>query len=94
MACHASGAAPARRVACGHDAFFCSSPPPFNVTNRSTHEHSFEVEGEGLEKALDRTLQPGQPAKLVVDLRAGTYQVYCPVADHEERGMTRPLVVQ
>jgi uncharacterized cupredoxin-like copper-binding protein len=66
----------------------------FNVTNRSTHEHSFEVEGEGIEKALDRTLQPGQSAKLVVDLRAGTYQVYCPVADHEERGMTRPLVVQ
>lgn len=66
----------------------------FNVTNSGTHEHSFEVEGEGIEKALDRPLQPGQSAKLVVDLRAGTYKVYCPVADHEERGMTRPLVVQ
>lgn len=66
----------------------------FNVTNAGTHEHSFEIEGEGIEKALDRTLQPGQSAKLVVDLRAGTYKVYCPVADHEERGMTRPLVVQ
>lgn len=66
----------------------------FNVTNGGTHEHSFEVEGEGIEKALDRPLQPGQSAKLVVDLRAGTYKVYCPVADHEDRGMTRPLVVQ
>lgn len=66
----------------------------FNVTNRGTHEHSFEVEGEGIEKALDRPLRPGQSAKLVVDLRAGTYKVYCPVADHEERGMTRPLVVE
>lgn len=66
----------------------------FNVTNAGTHEHSFEIEGEGIEKALDRTLQPGQSAKLVVDLRAGTYKVYCPVADHEERGMTRSLVVQ
>lgn len=66
----------------------------FNVTNRGTHEHSFEIEGEGIEKALDRPLQPGQSAKLVVDLHAGTYKAYCPVADHEERGMTTPLVVQ
>ena len=66
----------------------------FNVSNAGTHEHSFEVEGEGIERALDRPLQPGQSAKLVVDLRAGTYKVYCPVADHEDRGMTRPLVVQ
>lgn len=66
----------------------------FNITNTGTREHSFEVEGEGIEKALDRPLKPGQSAKLVVDLRAGTYKVYCPVADHEQRGMTRPLVVQ
>lgn len=66
----------------------------FNVTNAGTREHSFEVEGEGIEKALDRSLQPGQSAKLIVDLHAGTYKVYCPVADHEERGMTRTLVVQ
>lgn len=66
----------------------------FNITNTGTHEHSFEVEGGGIEKALDRPLQPGQSAKLVVDLHAGTYKVYCPVADHEDRGMTRPLVVR
>lgn len=66
----------------------------FNVSNAGTREHSFEVEGEGIEKALDRPLQPGQSAKVVVDLHAGTYKVYCPVANHEERGMTRPLVVQ
>lgn len=71
-----------------------SAQVTFNVSNRSTQEHSFEIEGEGIEKALDRPLGPGQSAKLVVDLRAGTYQVYCPVADHEERGMTRPLVVR
>ncbi|HEX6160112.1 MAG TPA: hypothetical protein VF111_08100 [Thermoanaerobaculia bacterium] len=45
-------------------------------------------------ESIDARAQPGQPAKLVVDLRAGTYKVYCPVADHEERGITRPLVAQ
>lgn len=66
----------------------------FNVTNAGAHEHSFEVEGAGVEKKLDPPLQPGQSAKLVVDLRAGTYEVYCPVADHERRGMKQRLVIQ
>lgn len=66
----------------------------FNITNSGAHEHSFEIEGNGIEKTLDRPLQPAQSAKLVVDITAGTYKVYCPVADHEERGMTRALVVR
>ena len=43
---------------------------------------------------LDTYRREVEPSPFFVDLRAGTYQVYCPVADHEERGMTRPLVVQ
>lgn len=66
----------------------------FNVTNAGAHEHGFEIEGEGLEKKLERSLRPGQSAKLVADLHAGTYEVYCPVADHDERGMRRQLVVR
>ena len=66
----------------------------FNVSNAGPHEHSFEIEGGGIERKLDRPLQPGQSAKLVVDLYAGTYRVYCPVADHEERGMSQSLVVR
>lgn len=71
-----------------------SGPVTFNVTNSGSHEHSFEIEGEGIEKKLDRPLQPGQSAQLRAELRSGTYKVYCPVADHEGRGMTRQLVVQ
>ena len=66
----------------------------FNVTNTGSHEHSFEVEGAGIERALDTPLQPGQTGQLRVDLRRGTYNVYCPVADHEQRGMSRQLIVQ
>lgn len=66
----------------------------FNVTNSGTMEHSFEIEGQGLEAELDPHLQPGESGQLQVELAAGTYTVYCPVADHADQGMRLELTVQ
>lgn len=66
----------------------------FNVTNSGTMEHSFAIEGQGLEAALPANLQPGESAQLEVELQAGTYEVYCPVADHAETGMRLQVTVQ
>lgn len=67
----------------------------FEVTNDGTVPHSFEVEGQNQERVLDAPLEPGESATLTVDLRRGTYTVYCPVEQHaEERGMTMELTVQ
>jgi uncharacterized cupredoxin-like copper-binding protein len=63
------------------------------VVNNGTHEHNFEVEGQGIERELERNLQPGESATLDVDLQPGTYTVYCPVADHRGRGMEVTLSV-
>lgn len=69
----------------------------FRVTNGGTVEHALEVEGEGMEEETDH-LQPGESATLTVDLRPGTYEVYCPVVtdgvSHREQGMTTNLVVR
>lgn len=65
----------------------------FNVTNNGTKEHSFEIEGNGIEEALDPTLQPGQSGTLNVNLQPGTYEVYCPVGNHRAEGMTMQLTV-
>jgi uncharacterized cupredoxin-like copper-binding protein len=59
----------------------------FSVTNAGTMEHNFEVEGEGIEKAFDTNLKPGETRNLQVNLPVGTYIVYCPVDDHKKRGM-------
>src|SRR5688572_8648759 len=61
----------------------------FHVINNSDdHEHSIEIEGNGIEKELEPHLQPGEEGTLTVDLAPGTYRVYCPVEDHaEEHGM-------
>ncbi|HEX2253028.1 MAG TPA: cupredoxin domain-containing protein [Thermoanaerobaculia bacterium] len=59
----------------------------FVVTNSGEHEHSFEIEGNGVEHELEAPLRPGESANLTVSLEPGTYTVYCPVGDHQEEGM-------
>ena len=71
-----------------------AGPAVFAVTNRGTIPHAFEVEGRGLEKRT-RLLQPGQTDTLALTLRAGSYELYCPVGDdsHKHLGMLTNLVV-
>jgi hypothetical protein len=68
-------------------------PVTFSVTNAGTMEHNFEVEGQGIEKKFDTPLKAGETRSLRVDLPAGTYIIYCPVDDHQKRGMQLELKV-
>ena len=65
----------------------------FNITNNGTMEHSFHIEGNGIDQELEPHLQPGESGTLTVDLAPGTYTVYCPVEDHRSRGMELQLTV-
>lgn len=69
-------------------------PVIFEVTNAGTIPHAFEVEGRGLEKSIPQ-LQPGATATLKLDLRAGSYEAYCPVGkdSHKMLGMLSHLMV-
>ena len=59
----------------------------FNVKNDGDVRHSFEVEGQGIEEETP-VLQPGTSTTLRVNnMKPGEYEVYCPVGNHEERGM-------
>jgi uncharacterized cupredoxin-like copper-binding protein len=66
----------------------------FEVTNHGTIAHSFEIEGQGIEKRLAQPLQPGQSATLTVDLKPGAYEAYCPVDGHKGMGMDVHLTVK
>lgn len=63
----------------------------FEVTNQGDSVHGFEVEGLGLEEEVQ--VPPGETRTLEVNLEPGTYRIYCPVADHSERGMELALRV-
>jgi uncharacterized cupredoxin-like copper-binding protein len=64
----------------------------FEVVNEGEVAHALEVEGKEIEEETD-TLDPGQRATLTVELEGGTYELYCPVGDHADRGMTGKLEV-
>lgn len=62
----------------------------FEITNSGTTDHAFEMEGEIGGKKFEIAsmhLKPGEKASFVVALPAGTYEVYCPVEGHKDKGM-------
>ena len=69
-------------------------PVILEVSNGGTIPHAFELEGRGLEKSTPQ-IQPGASATLKLDLRAGSYEAYCPVGkgSHKMLGMMNHLVV-
>ncbi len=71
-----------------------AGPVSFAVTNTGSIPHAFEIEGRGIERET-RQIQPGDSATLALTLRAGTYEVYCPVGEgsHKKLGMVARLVV-
>ena len=65
----------------------------FKVTNTGGDRHSFEVERNGVEKELEHKLEAGETRTLQVELKPGTYKVYCPVDGHKMIGMSLNLNV-
>jgi uncharacterized cupredoxin-like copper-binding protein len=66
----------------------------FAITNDGSQVHSIEVEGPKGEKQSG-VLQPGQKGTLQVDLsKPGSYEWYCPIANHKQLGMEGEIVVK
>lgn len=66
----------------------------FVVTNAADLVHGFEVEGHGMEEEIAE-IAPGSTDSLMVTFEtSGEYEIYCPVGDHQQRGMTGTVTVQ
>jgi plastocyanin len=64
----------------------------FELTNDGSAPHALEIEGSGVEESSE-TIDGGDSTSLAVDLDEGTYEIYCPVGDHKDRGMVGTLTV-
>jgi uncharacterized cupredoxin-like copper-binding protein len=64
----------------------------FDVKNDGNIPHDLVVEGNGVE-AKTPLLDGGQSKTLEVDLKPGTYDVYCSVPGHKQAGMDLKLTV-
>jgi uncharacterized cupredoxin-like copper-binding protein len=65
----------------------------FSVSNDGSTVHNLEIEGNGVEEGTE-DLQPGSSGELTVDLKPGTYEMYCSIDGHEDLGMTGEVTVQ
>jgi uncharacterized cupredoxin-like copper-binding protein len=65
----------------------------FKVTNTGEMFHSLEIEGKGIEKEVESGVDAGQTKTLKLDLKPGTYEVYCPVHGHKKAGMSLKVQV-
>jgi uncharacterized cupredoxin-like copper-binding protein len=54
--------------------------------------HAVTVQGPGVD-ASTATIEPGQTASVTVTLRAGSYDVYCPIPGHKALGMNQEITV-
>jgi uncharacterized cupredoxin-like copper-binding protein len=65
----------------------------FKLTNSGQFPHALEIAGNGLDDKTE-TLQPSGTASLKVNLKTGTYDFYCPVSNHKQRGMDGQIIVK
>jgi uncharacterized cupredoxin-like copper-binding protein len=59
----------------------------FDLTNKGHVGHDLVFNGPGVSNEKTPVIDPGKTAKLTVDLKSGTYDVYCSVPGHKQAGM-------
>ncbi|MBX6342417.1 MAG: cupredoxin domain-containing protein, partial [Thermomicrobiaceae bacterium] len=73
-------------------------PVTFTVTNSGKLQHNItvELESRGIEQTLfDANLQPGETKTATYTFsQAGEWEMYCPVGQHRQAGMTGTIMVQ
>ena len=71
-----------------------AGPITFRVSNGGQMNHAFFVRGGDLAKGT-KDIAKGESAVLTLTLKAGTYDVYCPMSDgsHKMAGMAKTFVV-
>ena len=66
----------------------------FKVANHGTMDHNFEISGNGVKQSFSPNLKPDETRIMTVKLDRGTYVAYCPIKQHEKKGMRVQLEVQ
>jgi uncharacterized cupredoxin-like copper-binding protein len=65
----------------------------FKVTNQGKFPHNLTIEGPGVDKTATTTMQGGQSGEVTVTLQAGSYELWCSVDSHKDKGMDMKITV-
>ena len=59
----------------------------FTIQNQGTFPHNLNVKGPGVAGQISSTVAPGGSAQLTVILQSGSYELWCSIDGHQDRGM-------
>jgi plastocyanin len=65
----------------------------FTVVNQGQAPHNLAIEGPGIPRVVSQTVQGGASTRLSVPLQSGSYELWCTVDAHKERGMDKTIQV-
>lgn len=66
----------------------------FVVTNTGKQKHNFQIEGNNLEKKFWLALAPNATKTMQVELKAGSYEVDCPLKEHASNAVKTQVTVK
>lgn len=61
-------------------------PAVLTIENRGSGVHNLVIEGEGIDATAGETIPQGQSRTMEVQFKPGTYTLFCPIADHRQKG--------
>jgi uncharacterized cupredoxin-like copper-binding protein len=65
----------------------------FTVHNAGKYPHNLTIEGPGVDKKTSPTMPGGGTGTLAVTLAKGTYELWCSVDSHKDKGMDMKINV-
>jgi uncharacterized cupredoxin-like copper-binding protein len=65
----------------------------FTIKNTGSFPHNLAIEGPGVDKKTSPTISAGQSGSLTATLQAGSYELWCAVPGHKDRGMDMKIKV-
>jgi uncharacterized cupredoxin-like copper-binding protein len=65
----------------------------FNSTNAGSFKHNITIDGPGVEDEKTENIDPGKSGSVTVTLQPGTYEIYCSIPTHKDKGMDTTITV-
>jgi uncharacterized cupredoxin-like copper-binding protein len=65
----------------------------FTAVDKGHFAHNLVINGPGVAKATSSTLSPGGSTTLTVTLQKGSYELWCAIDSHKDRGMDLKITV-
>ncbi len=72
---------------------FTAGSYTFTVKNQGSFPHNLTIEGPGVDKKKSPTMPGGKSGSVTVALQKGSYELWCSVDSHKDKGMDMKITV-